>query len=100
MIILRADCLDLALGRRRDQRRRPLLGLPQLGCPSPDASRNISPWALIGGRNCWQPPRLSASAVLLKWYELILLGTIRGLSLGLATVKGAPKPRSIQAGCR
>jgi len=67
--------------------------------PSPDASRNISPWgAWIGGEELHNNHHAypASAKFSLKWYEFDLGWMyIRGLeSLGLATVKKvAPKPR-------
>ncbi|MBC7802832.1 MAG: fatty acid desaturase [Candidatus Parcubacteria bacterium] len=67
--------------------------------PSPDASRNISPWGmLIGGEELHNNHHAypASAKFSLKWYEFDLGWTyIRALeSLGLATVKKvAPTPR-------
>ncbi len=67
--------------------------------PSPDASRNISPWgAWIGGEELHNNHHAypASAKFSLKWYEFDLgWAYIRGLeSLGLATVKKvAPTPR-------
>jgi stearoyl-CoA desaturase (delta-9 desaturase) len=67
--------------------------------PSPDASRNISPWgAWIGGEELHNNHHAypASAKFSLKWYEFDLgWAYIRGLeSLGLATVKKvAPRPR-------
>ncbi len=67
--------------------------------PSPDASRNISPWgALIGGEELHNNHHAypASAKFSLKWYEFDLgWAYIRALeSVGLATVKKvAPRPR-------
>jgi stearoyl-CoA desaturase (delta-9 desaturase) len=83
----RADRLDPVLGRRRDQRRRHFWGYRNWDVPSPDASRNISPWgAWIGGEELHNNHHAypASAKFSLKWYEFDLGWMyIRGLeSLG------------------